>query len=143
MKPLLLIFKKLYLVIALLICCSAIANAQTIKGNVSDSKTSDPLIGATVHIENAGVSFNAVVKLDGVYLFKNIPAGTYLLQVRYVGYKTSQQYTVEVPAGKTAILNVAMLDNQTALNEVAIIEHISRESDNTARADEKKMPTIP
>ncbi|MGZ3828714.1 MAG: TonB-dependent receptor domain-containing protein [Mucilaginibacter sp.] len=128
-------FKILIIFICSFFTLSSIA--QTIKGKVSDSKTDDPLIGATVHIEKDGVAFNLVVKLDGIYLFKNIPAGTYLLQVRYVGYKTSQQYSVEVTANKTAILNVAMLDNQTALKEVAIIEHISRESDNSARANEK------
>ena len=133
----LLVFAKSLVVILLIACSCGAVLAQSIKGAVSDSKTNDPLIGATVHIEKAGASFNTVVKLDGVYLFKNIPAGTYILQVRYVGYKTSQQYSVEVTPNKTAILNVALLDNQTALNEVAIIEHVSRESDNTARADEK------
>ena len=133
----LLVLAKSFVIILLITCTCTVVRAQSLKGAVSDSKTNDPLIGATVHIEKAGSSFNTVVKLDGVYLFKNIPAGTYLLQVRYVGYKTSQQYTVEVTNNKTAILNVALLDNQTALNEVAIIEHVSRESDNTARADEK------
>jgi hypothetical protein len=44
-------------------------SAQTIKGNVSDAKTSETLIGATVHIENGNVIFNTTVKLDGTYIF--------------------------------------------------------------------------
>ncbi|MDB5109022.1 MAG: hypothetical protein JWR67_136, partial [Mucilaginibacter sp.] len=48
-------FKKIYLIVVLLICCSAIVKAQTIKGKVSDAKNGEALIGATVHIEKGAV----------------------------------------------------------------------------------------
>ena len=114
------------------------ANSQTeIKGKVTDAKTAEPLIGATVHIESATTSLNTIVRLDGSYLFKNLNAGTYKLQVKYVGYKTTKEYTVELGLQSTAILNIAMVDNDVALNEVNIVEHASKESDKTARLIEK------
>ncbi|MHB8206622.1 TonB-dependent receptor [Mucilaginibacter sp.] len=113
------------------------ASAQTIKGNVSDAKTAETLIGATVHIENGSTVFNTTVKLDGSYEFKNIPAGTYNLRVSFVGYKTTKEYAVEAVKGHVSALNVVMLDNSTALNEVAIVEYASKESDRSARNDEK------
>ena len=113
------------------------ASAQTIKGNVSDAKTLETLIGATVHIQNGNTVFNTTVKLDGSYDFKNIPAGTYILKVSFVGYKTTKEYAVDAIKGHIAVLNVVMLDNSTALNEVAIIEYASKESDRSARGDEK------
>ena len=113
------------------------ASAQTIKGNVSDAKTLETLIGATVHIQNGSTVFNTTVKLDGSYDFKNIPAGTYNLKVSFVGYKTTQEYAVEAIKGHISVLNVVMLDNSTALNEVAVIEYASKESERSARGDEK------
>ena len=53
MKALLLILKKLFLIGLLLICFSPVLLAQTIKGNVTDAKTGETLIGATVHIEKS------------------------------------------------------------------------------------------
>ena len=111
--------------------------AQTIKGNVSDAKTGETLIGATVHIENGSTNFNTSVKLDGSYLFKNVPPGTYQLHVKFIGYKTTQDYTVVSENNKAAILNVAMVDNFTALNEVSVKEHANSESEGSARSDEK------
>ncbi|WP_259069434.1 TonB-dependent receptor domain-containing protein [Mucilaginibacter sp. X4EP1] len=141
MKSTLLIHKKLYLIILLLIFSSAILKAQTIKGNITDAKNGETLIGATVHIEKGTYQQNTTVKLDGTYAFKNIPAGEYKLQVKYVGYKTTKEYTVEVKADEVAVLNVAMVDNSTALNEVSIVEHASKETDRSARNDERNATT--
>jgi len=111
--------------------------AQTIQGTVTDAKTGESLIGATVHIEKAGTAFNTAVKLDGKYLFKDVPAGTYQLQVKFISYQTSKVYTIEASTGKTSILNIALVDNSTALTEVSITEHVSKETDNSARNVEK------
>lgn len=132
------LLKKLYLIFVLFISFIAYANAQaTLKGKVTDAKTGEPLIGATVHIQHGTTQLNTVVKLDGSYLFKSVTPGTYQLQVKYVGYKTTKEYTVEITANSTAGLNVAMVDNSTSLNEVTIVEHASRESDKAARLIEK------
>jgi TonB-dependent receptor len=133
--------KHRILLVSLFTIFSFTSFAQTIKGNVTDAKTGETLIGATVHIKNEHAGFNASVKLDGSYLFKNIPAGIYKLQVTFVGYKTTNEYAVEATTNGAAVLNIAMVDNSTALHEVAITEHISRESDYSARADEKNGTT--
>ena len=130
-------FKRSFLLLFFSAAFCFSASAQTIKGNVSDAKTSETLIGATVHIENGSTVFNTTVKLDGSYDFKNIPAGTYNLRVSFVGYKTTKEYVVEASKDHVSVLNVVMLDNSTALNEVAIIEYASKESDRSARGDEK------
>ena len=77
MNSILQIFKKSYLIIAAFVCFSAVSHAQTIKGNVTDAKSGETLIGATVHIEKDNFKLNTTVKLDGTYLFKNIPPGMF------------------------------------------------------------------
>ncbi len=137
MKSLLLNLKNPYLIVVLLVCFSTVLHAQTIKGNVTDEKTGETLIGATVHIQKGDLQLNATVKLDGVYEFKNVAAGTYQLKISYIGYKTTKDYTVEAIQGKTAVLNIAMADNATTLTEVTVSEQASKESDRSARSDEK------
>src|SRR5579863_3763611 len=88
--------KKLLLLLSLLIGFSAIANAQTIKGSVTDAKSGDVLIGATVHIQKDNIQLNTTVKLDGSYIFKNVAPGTYKLRVSFIGYNTTKEYSVEV-----------------------------------------------
>lgn len=132
--------KKLFLGITLLIGFSTV-KAQTIKGSVTDAKTGEALIGATVHIEKDNFKLNSTVKLDGAYLFKNVTAGTYKLHVSYVGYKTTKEYTIEASETRPAVLNIAMVDNANGINEVTIREHASRETDRSARSDEKNAVT--
>jgi TonB-dependent receptor len=134
-------FKSYTVLFFVLAICSISSFAQEIKGNVSDAKTGETLIGATVRIQHEATILKTSVKLDGSYVFKNIPAGAYNLSVNFVGYKTTKEYTVSAVQGKVAILNIAMVDDLTALNEVSITEHVSRESDNAARNDEKNGNT--
>jgi TonB-dependent receptor len=131
------ILNKLFVIAALCFGFSAPLHAQNVKGNVTDAKNGQTLIGATVHIQKGDFQRNTVVKLDGVYEFKNLPDGVYKLKVSYIGYNTTPEYDVEVIRGKAAILNIAMADNATAIGEVTVTEHASRESDKSARSDEK------
>ncbi|MFI5158548.1 MAG: TonB-dependent receptor domain-containing protein [Sphingobacteriales bacterium] len=108
-----------------------------LKGNVSDAKTSETLIGATVHLENQGHKYNTTVKLDGTYVFKNIAASNYKLNVSFVGYKKTKDYDVEVSASGTSVLNIAMVDNSKDLAEVTITEHANRSSEKAGRSNEK------
>jgi TonB-dependent receptor len=129
---------KQYFLCAVLLLMASVAFSQgVIKGKVTDAKTGESLIGATVHIEKPNFQLNTTVKLDGTYNFKNVPAGIYQLQVRFVGFKTTKEYSVEAKQADAAILNIAMVDNSTALTEVTIVEHASKESDRSARSDEK------
>lgn len=129
--------KSLLIILYLIGGFSLLASGQTLTGSITDAKNGETLIGATVHIENGNVKLNTTVKLDGSYLFKNIAVGTYKLQVKYVGYKPTKEYTVEIVADKVTTLNIAMVNESTTLKEVAITEHASKETDRSARGAEK------
>jgi TonB-dependent receptor len=129
---------KLRLLLFILSAFSSVSlYAHTIKGSVKDAKNGEVLIGATVHIEKGDFKRNTTVKLDGSYIFKDLPAGTYTLQVRFVGYRASKEYPVEVTADGIAVLNISLVPASNALNEVAIVEHVSRETEHAARNAEK------
>jgi len=56
----------------------------TIKGIVTDSRTGEPLSGATVVIEgtNMGVSTGN----GGVYVIENVPPGNYIITASFIVY---------------------------------------------------------
>ena len=80
--------KQLLLLFIFLLGLSVNLYAQSgkIKGTILDAETSDPLIGATINIK--GTLKGQAADLDGNYLLLNVAPGTYILEVRYIGYVT-------------------------------------------------------
>ena len=76
-----------------------------IQGVVKDSTTGEVLYGANVWLE--GQSLGAATDMDGKYRIVNIPAGSYSLIVRYIGYR-QKVVQVNVVGGRTLELNVTL-----------------------------------
>lgn len=60
---------------------------NTLQGKVYDASSHQPLIGATIYIPE--LRMGTVTGNDGSFMLKNLPSGSYLVQVQYVGYRTS------------------------------------------------------
>lgn len=58
--------------------------ATELKGTITDKKSKAALSGASIYIPD--LKTGAVSKADGSYLIKNIPKGSYLVEVSFVGY---------------------------------------------------------
>lgn len=110
----------LFFIIQLLVVSAFGQNVRTIKGRVIDSKTKEPMIGATVFIspDEKGVSdYNpqgVVTDYDGNYLFP-IPTSVKSIIVSYVGY-TAQ--TITISTGNT--YNVALDEDANLLSDVVV-----------------------
>ena len=123
------------------LCTSSFA--QVIKGKVFDSKTGEPLTGATVKIEHGEFKQTTSAKLDGSYSFKNLKNGTYKLKANFVGYNKSKEYEIVVENSNALIVqNIIMTDLSTQLTEVAVTVQSSKVSDRSARSLEKNAPSI-
>ena len=73
-----------FLLVAVLSICSAAAFAQTtVKGQLVDSETGEPLVGAAVMVE--GTSQGTVTDIDGYFKQGVAQGGT--LVFKYVGFK--------------------------------------------------------
>ena len=73
-----------FLLVAVLSICSAAAFAQTtVRGQLVDSETGEPLVGAAVMIE--GTSQGTVTDIDGYFKQDVAQGGTLLF--KYVGFK--------------------------------------------------------
>ncbi|MFN3529418.1 MAG: carboxypeptidase-like regulatory domain-containing protein [Bacteroidia bacterium] len=102
---------------ALIFNISAIyAQNGSIKGSVKDD-TKLPLIGVNVIIK--GTNIGASTDFDGNYSITNVKPGTYTLFVSYISYK-AQEIMVEVLPGKTAMVNITLLEDVAELAAVEI-----------------------
>lgn len=81
-------------------------NAQNIvKGIVTDSDSENPLQSVLVSIVNTPT--RQTTDADGVFMIKNIPNGSYIVEIKLVGYET-QSFPVEL-SGKTIDLGSILL----------------------------------
>lgn len=111
-------------ILLLLLFVSSIVFAQTgsVTGEIIDTDSSDPLIGATVLIKST--NYGNITDLAGVFLIKNVPVGDYQLQVTYIGYETiSQDITVE--EGKTIdVGTLTMVSSSIGLKELEVFASV-------------------
>lgn len=92
--------------------------AADIKGKVIDSKTKEPLIGATVQIEDSPL--NAVTDIDGNFIIKGLADDKgYTLTVRYISYKTATISDLKAE-GERQDITVALDADEKTLGEVTV-----------------------
>ena len=130
--------KKLPLITLLTIGMCIAANAQTIKGKVTDAGTKEPMVGATVLLK--GTDKSQVVQLDGYFTFRNLKPGDYELELHFVSYKT-KQLKVTVSNNETTTVNVTMESSANELNSVEIVDN-TISTDTRARTLEKNADQL-
>jgi outer membrane receptor protein involved in Fe transport len=86
---------------------NAFAQAGKISGTVKDSKTGEPLVGASIYVEGR-VKTGTTTGLDGTFSIIDVPAGTYTIRVTYIGYRPVYVQNVEVNVGLTAHITISM-----------------------------------
>ncbi|MBB5716532.1 TonB-dependent receptor [Sphingomonas aerophila] len=91
--------------------------AGRVSGTISDAGRGTYLDGASVEIPSLGLS--AVADRSGHYEFLSLPAGTYEMVVRYVGYPDVRQ-PLTVAADQPGIADVAMNTTTEALGDVVV-----------------------
>ncbi len=84
---------KTYLLFLLINFLGVGAYSQvTIKGNVADESNGNVLPGASVIIHD--LNLTTTTDKNGNYTFSNIQAGTYIINVSFVGYRDISQYVI-------------------------------------------------
>ena len=61
------------------------AQTGTIRGNVLDKETGEPIIYGNIFLSD-GIS-NTTTDLDGFFALTKIPVGKHILKISYIGYK--------------------------------------------------------
>ena len=86
---------------------SSFAYAQNeIRGKITDAKTNEPLRGVSVYIPD--IKTGVASGLDGSYIIRNIPSGTYIIEVSIIGYATQiEKITVRGTSKKDYLLSTS------------------------------------
>ena len=136
--------------------------AGRISGTITDAATSKPVSYASVAVlDGAGNPVNGgVAGDDGKFVLAGIPAGTYTVQISFLGYTNISRTGVVVTAGEaTALGNIGLAASAQKLGEVvvtgqkAIIEErvdrtvYNAENDQTTRGGDatdvlKRVPLL-
>jgi TonB-dependent receptor len=107
-----------FLFILLLLNVTLAAQTGSVTGTVTDRKTGESVIGATVVIENTDKG--AVIDVDGRFGITGIPAGRYRLKASYIAYQTAE-IDIDVADGRTVEVSIAMAESANVLNEVTVV----------------------
>ena len=141
MKHLYLIHKSLlFLSFGLLLTFSSMA--QTIRVKVTDSKSGEPLIGATIKLTRGKSTKVVSANLTGSYSFEDVHPGPYKVSVNFVGYKPSQVFEGTLAINQTKLINIPLNDASIDMDETMITGHANKETDRSARGLEKNAPMI-
>lgn len=111
-------FKKLHIafLLSVFITCGAFAQSGTVTGIVTDARTGEPLVSTTVQLVE--LNRGDATDIDGRYEIPNVPAGTYTLQVTFVGFRTFET-EVEVGSG-TVTVDVQLEEDVLAFDDVIV-----------------------
>lgn len=94
----------------------AFAQTGTIKGSV---QTNDKKAAASASIRIKGLKKATVTDAAGVFIFEQVEAGNYKLEVTGIGYQL-QEKEVTVTAGETAEVTIEVTEQQTQLTEIIV-----------------------
>lgn len=111
------IHKLLLLFIILSGYTATAQESGNIKGRVINTD-GEAIVAANVDVQDAGVGTET--NMDGYYIIENLPEGSYLLRISYVGYK-SKELAVSVSAGATTTIpDIILKTSEEKLQEVLI-----------------------
>ncbi len=99
------------------------ASLGTLTGTVADSASHQALPFATVVLRPAADAKNLLSTLTddkGAFNFAGLAAGSYTLQVQYLGYRPAAPVAVVVGAGSTPAVALALAPEHHALGEVKV-----------------------
>jgi len=106
--------------------------AEGVKGRVLDATTGEPLVGATVTLNNQ----TTYVKLDGTYQFKKTSVGKLTIKVDYTGYLSESKEIQIANVNETKVVDINLRSTSVNLSSVTVSSS-NKDNDNSIRKLEK------
>ncbi len=111
-----------------------------VQGRVTDAKTGEGLIEATIKVVSGGKK-SALTDVDGNYKLKLAP-GTYDLRVFYELYEGRRISNVEVKAGSLLTLDVALERDSRAVQELVVEAKVDKRNESALVQERKKAAVV-
>lgn len=113
------LLKGLFFIFVCFIASNALyAQNGVIKGKVTEKKNNQPIIGATIFLEQT--KQGTTTDFDGNYSLDNIAPGLYTVTVSYLGFETISEFEIEIQRNRPTNLDFALVDSGVTLDAVEI-----------------------
>lgn len=118
-------YRKSYLIIKfsfvlyfLVLTNTSVFSQGTITGKVTSADEGSPLVGVNVFIEQS--TLGTTTNKEGSYTLQNVPVGSWLIKVSFIGYHTEQSVVV-LAQGQTLSLDFVLKEDILEMNPVVVI----------------------
>ena len=129
---------KTFLNIVLFLVLPLVAPAQditqTLRGTIYDQSTHEPLIGATIVVQNSQPVIGTTTDEAGNFSITNLPLGRVSLEISYIGYESRVIPELMITSAKEVVLSIALKEAATELEGVEVIAGIRKEKALNAMA---------
>ncbi|MDQ6611369.1 MAG: TonB-dependent receptor [Gemmatimonadota bacterium] len=98
----------------------AFAQTGTISGKVTEAAGGAPLENAQIQVQAGTTNFGAVSGANGVYRAVNVPAGSYTVTVKLLGYLPRTLSGIKVTSGGTTTLDLLLTASVVQLNQTVV-----------------------
>jgi hypothetical protein len=128
---------------------STMSTTQTVRGQVCDVASGEPMIGVTITVENErssesrqtllngrvatfedevnGTTMGAVSDIDGNFVINNVPVGRHSVRATYIGYEPVLLKEQLVTSGKELVLSLKMTERISELSEVVVKPRVNKQ----------------
>ena len=99
---------------------------QTIRGQVCDVASGEPIIGVTIQVDDES-SATAISDIDGNFAITNVPVGRHSIKASYIGYEPVVLKEQLLSSGKELVLNLRMRERISELGEVVVKPRVNKQ----------------
>lgn len=100
---------------------------QTIRGQVSDVDSKQPLAGAIVTLLGTEPRLGAETQTDGSFSIENVKLGRYNIQVSLIGYNTEIIPEILLSSGKEVTLSISLKEKIVKTEEIQVTADIEKD----------------
>ncbi len=129
-----------FILFVLILSSSAMAQSGILRGKITDAKTGEPLIGATVLFK--GTQRGTTSDLDGLFSFNHLKPGTYTITAQYVSFSPKTIANVKIYNGKVTVLNIRLNPVSLGLKEVIVKGKAVNRSEAAMLTMQKKSSNV-
>ncbi len=115
--------KNILLILIIFISGWALAQSSGVSGNISDKDTYEALPGANIKIK--GTSTGTTTDIKGNFNLGQLKAGSYALEVSFIGFETKDLLVVVKPNQTTNLGAIRLASSSLGLREVEIIASVA------------------
>jgi len=127
------------LLLILSLCSYSFSQQGTLKGTITDAKTGETLIGASVIKQ--GTTIGMSTDLDGNFSLQLDP-GTYIMEVAFISYAKKVLPGVVIKAGEVTMLDLGLDSEYQSIAEVVVTAKMVKNTENAMLSMQKKSANM-